>query len=152
MKKAPNQDLSALFNKLSEKVICVQEYNDREKALMKKNLNLRERAFSAMIDTPHQALNLIKGYAEFIKEADRMVTYYDPAIARSAEKIPASAFYWSAKEMAETEVGVYSDGLNKKFQEKALNCRLQALDECTDHSARVKSGELKLVRPPKNDF
>jgi hypothetical protein len=128
-------ELSAFFNKVSDKVICFEEYEQKEKSLMKENLTLREKAFY-VFDDLHQAFNMISTFRKFKQEAGQMTAYIDPAI-------PSAAIYIPAKELAEMELIVYSEGLNNEFQEKVLKLRLQALEECVDHNARVKSGELK---------
>ena len=132
------EELAETFNKVSKKIICVQEYNQKEKAIMKQKMTFGEKAFS-IVDSLHQVFNMIVTFPKFYKEAQQMTLYLDPV----AED-PLALQYVSAKELLETEVSVYSEGLNKTFQEKILKCRVQALEECVDHSARVKSGELKL--------
>jgi hypothetical protein len=125
--------LSASFNNLVGKVVSFQEYRTRENASMRQNLTVGERAFQLLIDNPHQLVRAIKELDYILNNQAKV--YKDTA--------NSSVDYVDAEQIASIEEGWSSRGMNKTFQEKALGLRINALEECSDYSDRIRSGQIR---------
>jgi hypothetical protein len=137
METGMDQILSAKFEGLKGKVVDTREYRKKEVALLKEQ-GLKEKAFRHLIDNPRLLLGVIAHPIKEVKAVMALDAYED---------LETKKRYADADEVAKFEASLSAGKLHKSFHKNLLMARLYALESCEDHSPRVKSGELKPLKP-----